>query len=199
MFPRKSRVRLAFRIGVAVLLLGLFAAAALVWYGLRDENGPADAGLVLGNTVQLDGKPSARLSARLKKALELYRAGVFPRILVSGGLGPEGWEEAEVMRDYLKEGGVPESAIVVDREGWTTWASAVKTRDYLQAHQLKSVLVVSQYFHVPRARLALRRVGVPVVYGAHAPFFELRDLYSIPRELAGLVKYTLRRQDSAVP
>jgi hypothetical protein len=43
--------------------------------------------------------------------------------------------------------------------------------------------------------MALRRFGVPVVYSAHAHFFELRDLYSSPRELVGYVSYHFRHYD----
>jgi uncharacterized SAM-binding protein YcdF (DUF218 family) len=68
-------------------------------------------------------------------------------------------------------------------------------------HHLKShsVFVVSQYFHLPRARLALERFGISPVYSAHAHFFEWRDLYSSPRELAGYVRYYLRSYDYPKP
>ena len=53
-------------------------------------------------------------------------------------------------------------------------------------------MVVSQYFHVPRMRLALERAGVTPVYSAHAQYFELRDVYSIAREVVGYGVYLLR-------
>ena len=53
-------------------------------------------------------------------------------------------------------------------------------------------LLVAQYFHVARSRLARRRFGVPVVGGARADYIGLRDLYSIPREVAGFVWYRVR-------
>jgi vancomycin permeability regulator SanA len=175
------------------LLLAVAATAALVGDGLHDEIAPADVGLVLGNTVHRDGTPSRRLAARLDRTLELYRAGTFPLVIVSGARGREGWNEAAVMRDYLAARGVPLERVVVDSAGVNTWASALHTQRLMEQRRLRVALVITQYFHVPRARLALKQAGVPVVCSAHARHFELRDLYSIPRELIGLVRYGLRR------
>jgi vancomycin permeability regulator SanA len=171
----------------------------LVLSGLSDQIGRADVALVLGNKVELDGTPSPRLRARLDKTLELYRAGDFPFVIASGGVGMEGHDEAVVMRDYLVAGGIPGDRVIVDSKGTTTFASARNTLRIARAHDFKSVLVVSQYFHVPRARLALRGFGVKVVYSAHAPFFEARDFYSVPRELFGYVSYYLRLRSSPAP
>jgi vancomycin permeability regulator SanA len=164
----------------------------LVVAGLRDDLGKADLGLVLGSKVELDGTPSARLRARLDKTVELYRAGYFPLVVASGGTGKEGYDEAAVMRDYLIAHGVPEDRVILDSGGITTYASAKNTLQILRERKLRSVLAVTQYFHVPRTRLALRRFGVGEIHSAHAAYFEARDLYSAPRELIGYLKYLLR-------
>ena len=190
MLRRGFRIILA--IAAALVLTVLLATGALVWDGLRDEVGQADVALVLGNTVHPDGTPSRRLAARLDRTLELYRSGYFPLILVSGGMGREGHDEAVVMRDYLVQRGVPVEAILVDSEGLNTFASARKTKQLMKERGLSKALVITQYFHIPRSRLALRKFGIPTVYSAHARYFEGRDLYSIPREVAGMLTYTLR-------
>lgn len=178
---------------VAVFATGVFA---LVWDGLHDEIGAADVGVVLGNTVYSDGTPSPRLAARLDRALELFRQGLFPLIIVSGSIGEEGRDEAVVMRDYLVQRGVSPEQVIVDSEGRTTFATAMNTRKLIEERGLASALVVSQYFHVPRARLALRRAGVGKVYSAHARYFELRDFYSVPRELIGFLRYAMRTYEA---
>jgi hypothetical protein len=43
--------------------------------------------------------------------------------------------------------------------------------------------------HVPRTRLALERNGILVTGSAHAAYFEMRDLYSIPREAVAYAVY----------
>jgi uncharacterized SAM-binding protein YcdF (DUF218 family) len=184
---RLLRVFTALAIGASVLLI--VAALALVSDGLTDELGKADAGLVLGNTVERDGKPSARLGARLDRALALYREGYFPLVVVSGAVGKEGHDEATVMHDYLVKRGIPPDDVAVDGNGSTTYLSARNVKDLLRARGLESVLVVTQHFHIPRAKLALRRFEVSPVYSAHARIFELRDLYSVPREVVAYLHY----------
>lgn len=189
------------KLSIKRLLLSLCAAGsvvllctvALVLSGLRDELGHADIALVLGSKVELDGTPSPRLRARLDRTVELYRAGYFPLIIASGGTGKEGFDEAAVMRDYLVARGIPRESVIVDSKGDTTYASARNAVEIVRQRKIASVFVITQYFHIPRARLALRRFGIAPVYSAHAHWFERRDLYSAPRELAGYVHYLFRR------
>lgn len=163
--------------------------------GLHDDIGHADVALVLGSKVEADGEPSSRLRARLDKTVELYRAGWFPEIFASGGIGKEGYDEAVVMKAYLVAHGIPNERVIVDNSGATTFASARKTRQILRDEKLNSVLVISQYFHIPRAKLALKRFGIATVYTAHANFFEWRDIYSSLREVPGCMAYWFRRVD----
>lgn len=177
---------------LVVLTLFLGAALILVATGSRDDLAKVDAALVLGNRVEPDGRPSERLKARLDRAAEVYREGWCRLLIVSGGTGKEGHDEAAVMRDYLIAGGIPGEAIVMDPLGVDTFASAQNTVRILDERGLHSVLVISQYFHLPRCRLALRRSGVGEIRQAPARFFEWRDIYSIFRELPALGKYWLR-------
>jgi vancomycin permeability regulator SanA len=173
----------------------LLCAAVIALAGLHDNIGHADVALVLGSKVEPDGLPAPRLRARLDKTVELYRAGWFPEIIVSGGIGKEGFDEAVVMKAYLVAHGISKERVIVDNSGATTFASARKTRQILRDEKRSSVLVISQYFHIPRAKLALRRFGIATVYAAHANFFEWRDIYSSLREVPGCVEYWFRRVD----
>lgn len=101
-------------------------------------------------------------------------------MIVSGGIGSEGFPEGSVMRDYLVSRGIPPESVIADNDGTTTFESARNAARIARERRLKSIFVVSQYFHLPRARLALRRSGFTTIYSAHARFFELRDLYSSP-------------------
>lgn len=176
-----------------VLLLCLAAGlAALLADGLDDRLGHADVAIVPGSKVELDGRPSRRLAARLDKTLELYRAGWFAAVIVSGGTGKEGYDEAVVMRDYLLARGVPESAIVLDRAGVDTAATAANSALLMRMSGWTSAFIVTQYFHVPRTRIALRGNGVTTLYAAHADFVEWRDIYSSLRELLALPVYVAR-------
>jgi uncharacterized SAM-binding protein YcdF (DUF218 family) len=173
----------------------LVAAALLVADGLRDEIHLADVAIVPGNTVESDGQPSARLRARLDKTLELYRGGLFGHVIVSGGVGAEGFDEAEVMKRYLVSRGVPEERVIADGGGATTYLTARNAAEVMRRNGWGSALIVSQYFHIARTRLAVEGFGVRPVYSAHAEYFEPRDLYSVMREVVGYGAYLARRYD----
>lgn len=176
---------------VALPIAAVFSlAAGIVVDGLRVDAKPSDVGIVLGSKVMSDGSPSDRLRARLDKAAELYARGMFKHVLVSGGTGIEGFSEAKVMEEYLAEQGrVPRAAIIVDEHGSTTEATAENSAAIMKARNLASALIVTQYFHISRSRLALRQAGIRTVHGAYPNFFELRDLYSIARETIALPVY----------
>lgn len=189
--------KLFLRAFLAVVCAFVLGTLLLVGVGLRDAVGKTDVALVLGSKVELTGVPSLRLKARLDKTLELYQAGYFPWIIVSGGLGKEGFDEALVMRNYLTAHGIPQDKVIMDNQGNTTFDSAMNTRRILREKNLKSVFVISQYFHLPRSRLALNRSGIEAVHSASPRYFEMRDLYSAPRELIGYCSYLLRNFDYA--
>lgn len=174
----------------------LFSAqtAYLIIDGLTDELGSADAIVILGCKVNLNGSPSNRLKARLNRGYDLYKQGLSRKIVVSGGIGKEGYSEARVMADYLIGLGVPASDIFLDENAKNTRQTAIFAKRLAKDHGFQSVLVVSQYFHITRTKLAFRKQGFENIYSAHAHMFpELRDIYSVPREVVGLLFYFLKK------
>ncbi len=171
-------------------LIGTYLAALAV-AGLAQHPRRADLAVVLGNTVAPDGQPSARLRARLDEALQLYRSGTVQRVLVSGGVEEPGHrDEAAVMAAYLRGHGVPPEAILEDAAGTDTMETA---RHAAASVRLGAgLVVVSQWFHLPRAILAVRRFGVRTVSGAWPRWFEARDAYSFLREAAALPVYLFK-------
>lgn len=110
--------------------------------------------VVLGAKVEADGRPSRMLTHRLERAVELYEAGVAPRILVSGD---ESLDEVSVMHAWLIGRGVPESAMVDDPLGVSTSVSMARAaREY----RARRVVVVTQSYHQARAVFVGRHVGM---------------------------------------
>jgi vancomycin permeability regulator SanA len=179
---------------IAVLLVVWFAASAfaIVWDGLHDDAQAADVAIVLGNEVRASGQPSARLQSRLDKTVELYRQGLFQEVIASGGIDERGVDEAAVMKAYLVQHGVASDHIQTDNLGANTFLTAKNAAQIMREKHLESALVISQYFHISRSKLALKRFGIAPVYTAHANFFEWRDLYSTAREVVGFYSYFLR-------
>lgn len=98
-----------------VLLLGglltVGAANALVYYlghaALVDADRvePAEAIVVPGALVFQDGRVSVMVGDRLTTALELYRAGKAPKILLTGDHGQDDYDEVNTMRVWLERRG----------------------------------------------------------------------------------------------
>jgi len=180
---------------LALLVLVAFGTgAALIAYV-----GKADVGVVLGNKVEPDGQPSLDLATRLDEAGDLYRQGYFPTVIVSGGVGPQGYDEPAAMRAYLVRQGVPEAAIVLDRGGANTRATAVDTARWMRAHGASRVLVISQFYHLSRSRLAFERCGVRTIYTAHGRRFSSRDVYGLGRDTVGYLAYWLTDRGCRTP
>ena len=169
---------------VAILLASYVALFLVV--ALSAPSGNADIAVVFGSRVLKDGTPSARLDARLRAAAIAYKRHLTPRILVSGGLGASGYDEATVMKAALVKAGVPESAVLVDSEGMNTMATVRNTMRVVHQLGLRRVMVVTQYFHIPRCMLAFHQAGARAVFVTFPAFFEPRDLYSIIREMVAL-------------
>ncbi|MDB5036087.1 MAG: putative rane protein [Chlorobi bacterium] len=188
---RRAR-RFAITTAIALAAIYCFAAVSIAVFGLRDDIAVADVAIIPGNTVQRDGTPSARLAARLERAIELYREKNIRDIIVSGGIGEEGCNEAAVMKQYLVAHGIPGNHIYPDSNGLTTYHTARNSARIMKAHGWRNAMVVSQYFHIPRTMLAVERSGISPVYSAHANYFELRDIYSLMREVPGYFDYLFR-------
>lgn len=123
----------------------------------------ADAALVLGSTVTR-GEPSPIFQARLITAADLFRNGVVSFIVVSGGVTADGEvSEAEGGAAYLQRVGVPMDRILQEREARSTRENLVFGAQVLRNAGAARWLVVSDRYHLRRAELLAREVGVPFV------------------------------------
>jgi vancomycin permeability regulator SanA len=128
--------------------------------GFIDEKQHADVGVILGNKVERDGNPSERLRYRLEKAVELYREGYFNYIIVSGGVGVEGYDEAKIMKQYLVQKGIPSEKIITDSMGFNTMATAKNTKKIMGEIEDRSVMVITQFYHISRTKLAFYKASL---------------------------------------
>ncbi len=181
---------------IGLCITFVIGAGLIVWTGLKDQVVTADLAVVPGNTVNPDGKPHPRLQGRLDAALSLYKAGRCKWILVSGGIGSEGFDEAKVMQEYLISKGVPAGAIFADNHGINTFETARFAANLIRERKFGPPILVSQYFHIARFRLAMRKFGVQTAGNVHAQYFEVKDVYSIVRETTGYIKYSFMRSQA---
>lgn len=174
---------------IAVILWFCIHISIIVIDGLNDELLSVDVGVVLGNKIELNGQPSKRLKGRLDRAVELYKDKYFKYIIVSGGVGKEGFNEAQKMKEYLIKTGVEENKIILDSNGYNTLMTARNSRVIMEEMNLNTVMIISQYYHITRTKLAFKKVGFDKVYSAHSKIFEIRDIYSLVREFFAYYKY----------
>ncbi len=154
--------------------------------GLTQTNASADAAVILGNLVYADGNMSKGLEQRVLCGLKLYEEGRVKKIIVSGGVSSGcKCNEGDKMKAYLVKNDVPDSAIVVDNFGKNTRATAANTFKFKDSLHINSVIAVSQYYHISRTKMLLRKNGFTNVSGASPKFFELFDFVAFVREFVG--------------
>ena len=161
-------------------------------YGLTTKAHKSDLIVILGTKVDTTGIPSLRLQERLNEGLMLYNQGFAKKIMVSGGIGMEGFDEAEVMAEYLIQHGVDSANVFRDSLGINTFASATNCKMILQNEKIESVIIVSQYFHLLRSKIGFQKMGISKVSAQGPAYFEWRDFYSITREMIGVYYYLVR-------
>lgn len=148
--------------------------------------------IVLGAAVWPGGTPSPALRRRAERAAALYRAGAVELIVASGGIGRHAPSEAEAIRDVVTALGVPEAAVLLEDR-------SRNTRENLRFSQVllpdgAKVLIVSDGWHLPRARLIAHRMGLRAK-GASAGLAGTRPLRlarHLGRETGALIWEILR-------
>ncbi|MEP7124376.1 MAG: YdcF family protein [Byssovorax sp.] len=153
--PRTTAQRGA--VGLALRALGWPLAAA------SDARATADAIVILGAPIRGDGALSPQADERVRVGVGLYRSGLADVIAVVGGHCPRGFEhtpaEAEGMARNVRALGVPEAAIRVDRLSNSTVTNAARAAAILLPEGRRRVWLVTQPFHLRRARFHFRRAG----------------------------------------
>ncbi|MBW8523615.1 YdcF family protein [Chryseobacterium chendengshani] len=150
--------------------------------GLSDDGQKADLAIILGSKVNEDGSLSERLKERLETGANLYKKQRVKMILVSGGLGKEGFYEGDKMKEFLITKGISDSVILVDNKGNNTRLTVENTLEFQKKYPFKSSIVVSQYFHVTRTKKLFKERGFQDIKSVSPRYFEWRDLYSVMRE-----------------
>lgn len=161
--PTRRSASLGWRLTRAAILAGLGSwmvslALVLIWQQ-RDVKRRADAIVVLG-AAQWDGKPSPVLRARVDHAIALWRQGLAPMLIMTGGQAPgDTTSEAAVERRYAMSHGVPSVAIRMEAESRNTSESLRNVAAMLPG-DTRDVILVSDGFHMLRLSILARRFGL---------------------------------------
>lgn len=188
------------KILLAVVLLAVLAFAVLegiVLSGGRTRvaagDGAPEVMVIFGCKVDPDG-PSILLQDRLDTALDYWEEHPGITIVTSGGQGSnEPVSEARCMADYLMDGGVPEDQILLEDRSHNTKENFLYSKELLADEGIDvgetDVLVVSNGFHLTRARMLAERFGYGEVSTLAAPTSHLPSrIQMYIREPLALVK-----------
>ena len=116
--------------------------------------------IVFGAGLRYDGTPTAILRDRVETAVQLYKQGKVDKLLMSGDNRFVDYNEPEAMRQYALELGIPDKDIVSDYAGRRTYDTCYRARAIFQ---VRSAILVTQSFHLPRALFLCGQLGVESV------------------------------------
>ena len=191
--PRRGVFGWTWRLLLVVLFWLVGVAAYITWVGQRDDARPADAIIVLG-AAAYDAKPSPVFEERIRHGIDLYRRGLAPKLIFTGGYGGVGarFSESQVARRYALRQGVPDKAILIESLSRNTHDNLRQASLLMQQHQLHDVIVVSDPLHMARAlriskELGIRAVGSPTPSSRFRTFatrwrFLLQEVYFFHRD-----------------
>jgi uncharacterized SAM-binding protein YcdF (DUF218 family) len=172
---RKRRLRIA-----AVVVLAIFSNRFLLdrvmhaWEVnavAEPPKGSYDAIIVLGGVSSWDDQLQriqfSRGSDRLMQAVALWRKGVAPKLVFTGGSGSvrhQEYREGVFVQQYLRSIGMPDSAMVFETKSRNTHENAAFTKPLLasDAPGGKYLLVTSAY-HMRRSLGCFEKEGIHVV------------------------------------
>jgi vancomycin permeability regulator SanA len=161
---KRDAIALAVAVGAWAVV---FPLAQMLFFGTTDYRRPADVAVIFGARVYATGQPSPLLADRIRTGVELYQNGLVPLLVMSGGDGSDGFNEARVMRDVAVAAGVDPASILVDQAGNSTEATVANVSALLDARNGATgpgrVIAVSQAYHLPRVQLAFANAGIDVL------------------------------------
>jgi|APTNR8051073442_1049403.scaffolds.fasta_scaffold00709_18 uncharacterized SAM-binding protein YcdF (DUF218 family) len=135
----------------------------LSFKNMSARSGPIDAVIVLGAPPLGPGVPGPALERRLEHGVAVFQSLGAAWLVPSGGVVGAPPAEAEIMRDLAVSKGVPDDRIVVEDRAKNTFENALYTGLIIRRRGWKSVVVVTDAFHMPRALYVFRRLGLGVV------------------------------------
>lgn len=187
--------------GLGFLVVGAFTPLANVmnwWMAGREQLEPAEAVVVLARGgADADGVLTNRSLRRTLHAIDLYRRGLAPVVVFSGGPVTTPPGEAALRAELARGLGVPTGAILAVSSARTTREEAAVLREVLPPRGIRRILLVADPVDMPRAQATFERVGFAVLpaptasSGPSQPESRLNLLREVAIELAAWLYYRL--------
>jgi vancomycin permeability regulator SanA len=191
----KNFISLIIIVGIILAQIPILINAYIYEYANRyvltveeAKNYNVDCVLVLGAGVR-DGAPTHILQERIFRSVEVFNTGCTNRILMSGDHGRVDYDEVNTMKQFaIDEAGAVATNILMDHAGFSTYESMYRAKEIFE---VKSLIIVTQEFHLYRAIYDARKLGLEA-YGVAADgyynFALTKELYNDSREFLARVK-----------
>jgi uncharacterized SAM-binding protein YcdF (DUF218 family) len=159
--PRRANWwRLGWLVSLLMLAGWILSLVGVYVWGHRDTARPVAAIVVMG-AAQYGGRPSPVFRARIDHGIDLWRRGLAPRLIFTGGPGDrDTTSEAAVAERYAIDHGVTPGAIMIENAGRSTAESMQHVAALMDAEPSRTVILVSDPFHMLRLTILARRYGL---------------------------------------
>jgi uncharacterized SAM-binding protein YcdF (DUF218 family) len=159
--PRRANWwRLGWLLSLLMIAGWMLSLVGVYVWGHRDTARPVAAIVVMG-AAQYAGRPSPVFRARIDHGIDLWRRGLAPRLIFTGGPGDrDTTSEAAVGERYAIDHGVTPRAIMIENAGRSTAESLQHVAALMDAEPSRTVVLVSDPFHMLRLTILARRYGL---------------------------------------
>ena len=192
-----------FKIALGIILIIIFiiiiTSISIYNFGWNSKPVKSDTAIILGCQVY-GSEPSPFLKWRCDEGLRLYKDGIVSKIIVSGGKGQgENISEAQAMKVYLVSKGMDESDIIIEDKSASTAANLINSNKIMKQYNLKTAVIVSNKYHLKRASLIAKSLGINASYsGVFVTPYKNHEYYGFIREIPALMKYYIVKVYSLV-
>lgn len=164
---RLKKIKVAFFSAVILLFIVLVFSYVYVSISAKNQIYQSTETIPFYNTALLlgtskymnNGKVNLFFTYRCNAALELWQQGYVKKIIISGDSSSPNYDEPELMKNELTKNGVPDSLMVLDKEGFNTQSSIL----FCKSQGIDSLVVVSQQFHNERAIVLSNSLGLNAI------------------------------------
>lgn len=178
-----------------ILFLGVFGVTEglIIRNAVEEPQKNADYIVVLGARVN-GTRVTLNLKYRLDVAVDYLDKNKNTKVVVSGGQGKgEDITEAKAMSDYLVKNGIKSDRIVLEDRSKNTNENLKFTAEIIGS-KTKKIVIVSNDFHIYRAKCIAKKMGYTDVSGASAKTKPITIPNSFVREAFAVIKYKIFNQ-----
>lgn len=155
MQPNTSWVRWlkvgAFSITGVIILFLAYIVGSIFYFSTVDQKRHADAAIILGAAAWYK-RPSPVFEERIRHGLWLYQNGYVKKLIMTGGKSLRApYSEAYVARRFALKRHIPADVILIEEDSHNTRENLKNAKQLMQAHGLRTAIIVSDPFHMKRA------------------------------------------------